>query len=302
MRLTIPLIVFLSVASAQTQGPPEAKTQPQTDAKAENPAANAAIAIAEEWRDGDPLPTAGENGAIVYRYGAAMPPIICAPERLTTILLEPGERIQNPPMMGDTLRWEYQMLVAGEGALARTSVVLKPKRVGISTDLVIATNRRWYQFRLESREKKHLSQVEFSYPASANWVEYLAQQVQENKERKENTVAELQGKPNFGYSTKAKQHVPFMPKTIYDDGHHTFLKMAPEAKSWEAPVLQTAGPNGCEIVNYRVEGDTWIIDRLFMSAELVSGTGKKAQRVSIQRDGTGAVTCVKPGKIQTAKK
>src|SRR6476646_1437267 len=112
MRLTIYLIAFSFVARAQTQGPPEAKEQPKPAVKVENPAANVALAIAEEWRAGDPLPTAGENGAIIYRYGAAMPPIVCAPERLTTILLEPGERIQNPPMMGDTLRWEYQLLTA----------------------------------------------------------------------------------------------------------------------------------------------------------------------------------------------
>jgi type IV secretory pathway VirB9-like protein len=54
-------------------------------------------------------------------------------------------------------------------------------------------------------------------------------------------------------------------------------------------------------VNYRVNGDTWVIDRLFTSAELVSGTGKHAQRVSIYRDGVGEVNCAK-GKTETAKK
>ena len=61
--------------------------------------------------------------------------------------------------------------------------------------------------------------------------------------------------------------------------------MPPEAQSWDTAVLQTAGPNGCEIVNYRVNGDTWTIDRLFTSAELVSGTGKRAMRLSIFREG-----------------
>jgi type IV secretion system protein TrbG len=100
---------------------------------------------------------------------------------------------------------------------------------------------------------------------------------------------------------KARQHVPFTPKAVYDDSHQTFLKMPPEAKDWDTAVLQTAGPNGCEIVNYRVNGDTWVIDRLFTSAELVSGTGKQARRVSIYRDGAGEVNCGK-GKGETAKK
>jgi len=106
-------------------------------------------------------------------------------------------------------------------------------------------------------------------------------------------VAELQGKTNFAYNVKSRQHAPFTPRAVYDDGHQTFLKMPPEAQSWDTAVLQTAGPNGCEIVNYRVNGDTWTIDRLFTSAELVSGTGKRAMRLSIFREGSAAVDCGK---------
>jgi P-type conjugative transfer protein TrbG len=266
------------------------------------PAASAAVSLATEWQNGDPQPQAGDNGSVIYRYGAAMPPIVCAPERLTTILLEPGERVQAQPVIGDSSRWDYQLLSAGEGPTARTSVVLKPKRPNVSTDLVIATNRRQYQLQLVSQEKAHLSQVEFSYPPTANWLDYKAHQAEQEQKQKENTVASLEGSANFAYTAKSKQHPAFLPKTVYDDGHQTFLKMRPEAKDWDTAVLQTAGPNGCEIVNYRITGDTWVIDRLFMSAELVSGTGKKALRVSISRDDAPAVSCVKPGKVQTAKK
>jgi type IV secretion system protein VirB9 len=265
------------------------------------PAASEAVSLAKGWQQGDPLPTPGENGTVVYRYGAAMPPIICAPERLTTILLEAGERVQSQPVMGDTLRWDYQLMFAGEGPTARTSLVIKPKRPGVSTDLVIATNRRSYQIQLVSKAVDHLSQVEFSYPVSANWLEYQAEQLRIERQRKENTVVELQGKANFAYTVKTRQHPPFAPKAIYDDSHQTFLKMPPEAKDWDTAVLQTAGPNGCEIVNYRVNGDTWVVDRLFTSAELVSGTGKHAQRVSIYRDGAGAVNCGK-GRAETPQK
>jgi type IV secretion system protein TrbG len=296
-------IAFCSGAFAQKQQKQEMKPEPVI-VKPVPPltaAASEAVSLAKDWQDGDPLPTPRENGTVVYRYGAAMPAIICAPERLTTIMLEPGERVQSPPVMGDTARWDYQLMTAGEGPTARTSIVLKPKRPDISTDLVIATNRRSYQLQLVSKAREHLSQIEFSYPATGNFLEYQAEQQKLEAQRNDNTVAELQGRANFAYSVKSKQRSAFMPRAVYDDTHHTFLKMPPEAKDWDTAVLQAAGPNGCEIVNYRVNGDTWIIDRLFTSAELVSGTGKKAQRVSIKRDGAGSIDCGN-GKIEAAKK
>jgi type IV secretory pathway VirB9-like protein len=104
-------------------------------------------------------------------------------------------------------------------------------------------------------------------------------------------VAELQGS-ELRPQRKEPSCAPFTPRAVYD-GHQTFLKMPPEAQSWDTAVLQTACPNGCEIVNYRVNGDTWTIDRLFTSAELVSGTGKRAMRLSIFREGSAAVDCGK---------
>jgi P-type conjugative transfer protein TrbG len=297
MKRTLAIaMLFCFVAIAETRKRPaseEAKTPEVIPEPALTPAATAAVSLAKIWQQGDPLPTPGENGTVIYRYGAAMPPIVCAPERLTTILLEAGEKVQSQPVMGDTLRWDYQLMVAGEGPTARTSLVIKPKRPDVSTDLVIATNRRSYQLQLVSKAAEHLSQVEFSYPLAANWIEYQAEQAKAEEQRKQNTVAELQGKANFAYNVKSPQHAPFTPRAVYDDGHQTFLKMPPEAKSWDTAVLQTAGPNGCEIVNYRVNGDTWTIDRLFTSAELVSGTGKRAMRLSIFREGSAAVDCGK---------
>ena len=289
-------MILCSFAFPETKKRPAMEEAKKPEAIPEpvlTPAATAAVSLAKIWQQGDPFPTAGENGTVVYRYGAAMPPIVCAPERLTTIHLEAGEKVQSQPVMGDTLRWDYQLLIAGEGPTARTSLVIKPKRPDVSTDIVIATNRRSYQLQLVSKPLEHLSQVEFSYPMSANWIEYQEKQAKADEERKQNTVAELQGKTNFAYNVKSRQHAPFTPRAVYDDGHQTFLKMPPEAQSWDTAVLQTAGPNGCEIVNYRVKGDTWTIDRLFTSAELISGTGKRAMKLSIYREGSAAVDCGK---------
>ena len=123
-RMLAIAMLFCSVAIAETRKRPateEAKKPDVIPEPALTPAATAAVSLAKIWQQGDPLPTPGENGTVIYRYGAAMPPIVCAPERLTTILLEAGEKVQSQPVMGDTLRWDYQLMVAGEGPTARTS-------------------------------------------------------------------------------------------------------------------------------------------------------------------------------------
>lgn len=59
--------------------------------------------------------------------------------------------------------------------------------------------------------------------------------------------------------------------------------MTLEAAHREAPVLVVIGPDGPEMVNYRVKGDMYVVDRLFERGALILGVGKKAQRAEMIR-------------------
>jgi hypothetical protein len=63
----------------------------------------------------------------------------------------------------------------------------------------------------------------------------------------------------------------------------------PRGEGPDTAVLRQRARTAAGIVNYRVNGDTRVIDWLFTSAELVSGTGKHAQRVSIYRTAGEAI-------------
>jgi type IV secretion system protein VirB9 len=61
-------------------------------------------------------------------------------------------------------------------------------------------------------------------------------------------------------------------------GHH-------DARNREAPVLVVIGSDKKpEMVNYRLKGDMYIVDRLFDHAQLVIGGGKKSRKVEIKRE------------------
>jgi type IV secretion system protein VirB9 len=57
--------------------------------------------------------------------------------------------------------------------------------------------------------------------------------------------------------------------------------MSPEMKTSEAPALLIAAGSGTQMVNYRVEGNYYVVDRLFNQAVLVSGVGRQQDRVTI---------------------
>ena len=49
--------------------------------------------------------------------------------------------------------------------------------------------------------------------------------------------------------------------------------------------LMVAAGDGSEMVNYRIRGDYYIVDKLFDQAVLVSGVGREQDRVSIRYTG-----------------
>jgi type IV secretory pathway VirB9-like protein len=73
------------------------------------------------------------------------------------------------------------------------------------------------------------------------------------------------------------------PIRVLDDGVKTYIQMPISTQRTEAPVLVVEGPDGGEMVNYRVKGDIYVIDRLFNRAALIVGAGKHAKKVQITR-------------------
>jgi type IV secretion system protein TrbG len=88
----------------------------------------------------------------------------------------------------------------------------------------------------------------------------------------------------FEYKVKGKSE-GLKPVRVFDDGQKTFIQISHDTQTREAPVLVVLGKDGKqEMVNYRVKGDMYIVDRLFDHAELVLGSGKKARKVKIERE------------------
>lgn len=60
---------------------------------------------------------------------------------------------------------------------------------------------------------------------------------------------------------------------MFDDGRQVFIQMPASVSASEMPPLFVLSSEGeAELVNYRVKGSYYIVDRLFAAAELRHGT------------------------------
>ena len=85
---------------------------------------------------------------------------------------------------------------------------------------------------------------------------------------------------NFNYAIKGDKPA-WRPVRAFDDGRQTFIEFPPSIAVGEAPPLFVIGEDGeASLVNYRVAGRYYVVDRLFGAAELRLG-GKKQQVVRI---------------------
>lgn len=250
-------------------------------------AAQSALAATKDWMSEKQAPAPGADGRVLYTYGAGMPTVVCAPMRVCVVELESGEHLSGEPHVGDSVRWVISPAMAGSGRQETPMLVIKPKQAGLDTTLLITTDRRAYYLRLVSKSDDYLARVAFAYPEeeTSRWKARLAEQEARRKEEFEaSQITPVESIESLYFDYRIIGGDPNMrPVRVVDDGKKTYLQMTPNAAARELPALVVVGPKGPEMVNYRVKGDMYIVDRLFERGALILGAGKQARKVEIVR-------------------
>ena len=70
---------------------------------------------------------------------------------------------------------------------------------------------------------------------------------------------------------------------VYNDGTKTIIQMPPKMRQTEAPSLLVMNNDGEALVNYRLQGDRFIVDQLFEKAMLIAGVGSKQTKITITK-------------------
>ena len=243
--------------------------------------------VAAATRAATEEPTGFVNASSVYPYAeGSVYHVYTAPGRITDIALQPGEAL-GAVAAGDTIRWIIGDTASGAGDTRRSHVLVKPSIVGLSTNLVITTDRHVYHLSLTSTVRTALTALSWTYPQD----QLIA--LQKRTEAIEAAAPVASGlaidQLHFGYAVTGDKP-DWRPLRAFDDGRQTFIEFPAQIATGVAPPLFVVGANGSvELVNYRMRGHFYVVDRLFDVAELRFGL-KRQQivRITRLRDGSAA--------------
>jgi len=235
----------------------------------------------------------GHDSSVVFNYGENLPSVVCAPLHVCEVSLQPGETIQQLDV-GDTTRWSVKLARSRNTEGIETShLIIKPSDVAITSNLVAITDKRTYSLQLVSRrDRAWMPKVAFSYPddIQANWQAYFSQTQPETRPAvnlvSSNSAAVNTPILDFKYHLKGDKPA-WKPVRVYSDQNKTYIQFPATAKNDEIPVLLVLGPGNTEqLVNYRLDGDSFVVDKVIQRATLISGIGKNQQRVDIEKAGS----------------
>jgi type IV secretion system protein VirB9 len=257
--------------------PGQLKAVPGKKPPAEKLPPKEAVAKANNAARIEPTRAGYVNAIQVYPWTeGALYRLYASPEKVSTIALQPGEELIDVST-GDTVRWVIGDTLSGQGATRRVHILVKPTLPDLQTNLVILTDRRAYHVELVSTAETYMASMSWIYPTDG-LVALRKQNARaiENEQRVADRGVRLD-KLNFRYRIEGDDP-PWRPLRAFDDGRKVYIQMPSGLPQGEAPPLFVAGADGRpNLVNYRVRGTYYIVDRMFAAAEL--RLGERPQQV-----------------------
>lgn len=248
-----------------------------------------ALRITKEWKSNPHKPIRATDGGVKYVYGVTLPALVCNLLQVCAIRFQPGE-IVNGIDVGDERFVLGDLKVMGSQPNLITYLTVKPKESGITTNLIVATDRRSYTIKLVSakHEGNWMPYIEFVYPEDAQ-KSIDAYRAAFKKERNFSTLSTGENAAALDFRFGLGGDSPsWKPQRVYTDGVKTYIQF-PDAKfPGELPALVELGKDGglfsdesTQLVNYRLIGDRFVVDKVIDHAALISGIGKNQVRVTI---------------------
>jgi type IV secretion system protein VirB9 len=248
-----------------------------------------ALSIGKKWQTGKATskPVVGKDGAINFIYGSGQTQLVCAVLQVCDVALEAGEQVNNLNV-GDP-RFTVEPATTGQGSNQRLHLLIKALDVGLDSSLVVTTDRRTYHFRLRSTRNDFMPYVAFIYPdeVDAKWRRLKQQAIQNKEQSLELKSSEYLGHLHFNYRIQGR--ASFKPSYVYSDGVKTVIEIPKANLQSEAPALLLLRGGGLfkkaeeVMVNYRLQGNRYIVDSVFDKAILIAGVGSRQEKITITR-------------------
>lgn len=227
------------------------------------------VSVANRAATREPIAVGFVNAVQVYPFAeGSLYQVYAAPERVTDIALQPGEALISVAA-GDTARWVIGDTSSGSGETKRTHVLVKPFSAGLGTNVVITTDRRSYHLALTSTSTTAMVALSWTYPQDALLA--LKRVVEERQAAVPIASGIAPDQLHFNYAISGDKPA-WRPLRAFDDGRQTYVEFPTSIAVGEAPPLFLVGRKGdAQLVNYRLQGRFYVVDRIFDAAELRLG-------------------------------
>lgn len=246
-------------------------------------------------------------------FGHVQPTLRCAPLRVCTIELQSGERVIDS-VVGDPERWVVDFAAGPDSTpLVVTKPVALPNACDLTTNLVVTTTRRIYHVTLDSPpcsaqnestnpDLPYTRQVKFYFPDDALVRHHGAPDQKRADAAPQGLTADYPeaaaaesgaampaadlGELHFDYQQTPDRRFPWIPRTIFDNGRQTCIRLPPEAYHSDLAVLyELNAQGGYELVQYVVRDGCMLTDRVMQRMVLLiaAGQGSDPLRLLIVR-------------------
>ena len=302
------LLAFLPVLALAlpAEGVPEPFFNPENPSL--SPQEKAGLAIGQHWRTASATgikPVAGGDGSVQFLFGATQPSVVCAVLQVCDIELQPGEIISNFNA-GDQVRWRIEPARSGSPQGEIEHVMLKPLDVGLRTSLIITTDRRTYYLQLVSHRTEYMPRVSFAYPDDVHqqWAAFKATDrerltrriggdVESEGARSPESASNSAYLDRLDFNYRIEGEASWKPVRVFNDGRKTILQLPETLTQTEAPSLLVLrgedslwpwGEKAEEVmVNYRVQGNRYVVDSIPERMLLIAGAGDHQTKVTITK-------------------
>lgn len=234
------------------------------------------------------MPHAGQDGYVRFLFGATLPTVVCAPLQVCNLALQPGEVVNNINL-GDSVRWKITPSLSGNGGTQTTHLIIKPTDAGLVSSLDVETNKRTYAIKLISTQASWMPLVAFNYSEDAQeqWQAY--HQAVGYASASEAMAGGSVNASNLSFYCISGSP-SWAPLRAYSDGAKTYIEFSHAITFQAAPALTALANDGTWftspsklMVNYRVQGNRYVVDAVLERAALISGVGGGQERVTIYR-------------------
>lgn len=260
------------------------------------------VQVAQTWIQKFQKPHLDADGIVHFMAEKGQIFVVTSVDHITDIALAPGETIFPPLHVGDSQSWKFHPAMSRSAGKSVSHILVKPIDAGLSTNMVIQTNKRTISIALTSRQRDYMPLVSLDLPEDddADFTNYEATKlssggVAATAAQPASACDQVPVVPPNQFEIDGDK-APWRPTQVYQVstpvGIKTCIDFPSDIGSTSLPALLALADDGGWfsgptkiVVNVRFVNRRFIVDEALSRLVLVDGVGSAQRSIKITRRG-----------------